>query len=103
MAGIDASHRLVAVAQDRNPGSDIRVGDMNALPWEGDAYDVVTSSRGIWATTPDAVGEAYRVLVPGGRIGITVWGHIKKSAGAWALAPLSGAEFCRDVASHGRR
>ncbi len=90
-AGIDASHRLVAVAQDRNPGADIRVGDINALPWEGDTFDAVTSFRGIWATTPDAVGEAYRVLVPGGRIGITVWGHIKKSAGAWALAPLSMA------------
>src|SRR5438094_542793 len=32
-SGIDASARLVAVARDRNPDSDIRVGDMNALPW----------------------------------------------------------------------
>src|SRR5688500_3692794 len=31
--GIDASPRLVAVARDRNPDSDIRVGDMHALPW----------------------------------------------------------------------
>src|ERR1700751_5418876 len=29
-SGIDASARLVAVAQDRNPTADIRVGDMNA-------------------------------------------------------------------------
>src|SRR6201981_1972366 len=33
-AGIDASPRLVAVARDRNPDSDIRVGDMQALPWD---------------------------------------------------------------------
>src|SRR5580698_10226618 len=32
-AGIDASGRLIAVARDRNPNSDVRVGDMNALPW----------------------------------------------------------------------
>src|ERR1700757_3183102 len=32
-AGIDASARLVAVARDRSPDADIRVGDMNALPW----------------------------------------------------------------------
>jgi SAM-dependent methyltransferase len=86
--GIDASARLVAVARDRNPGSDIRVGDMNALPWDPASFDFVTSFRGIWGTTPSAVAEMYRVLRPGGRAAITVWGHIKASAGAWALAPL---------------
>jgi SAM-dependent methyltransferase len=86
--GIDASARLVAVARDRNPGSDIRVGDMNALPWDPASFDFVTSFRGIWRTTPGAVAEMYRVLRPGGRAAITVWGHIKASAGAWALAPL---------------
>jgi SAM-dependent methyltransferase len=86
--GIDASARLVAVARDRNPGCDIRVGDMNALPWEPASFDVVTSFRGIWGTTPDAVPEMFRVLRPGGRAGITVWGHLKVSPGAWALAPF---------------
>ncbi len=88
-AGIDASPRLLAVSRDRNPDADLRVGDMNALPWEDQAFDVVTSFRGIWATTPDAVAEAHRVLIPGGRLGITVWGHIKASPGAWALAPFA--------------
>jgi SAM-dependent methyltransferase len=86
--GIDASPRLVAVARDRNPESDIRVGDMHALPWDQGSFDVVTSFRGIWGTTPDAVAEIHRVLRPGGRAGITVWGHIKVSSGAWALAPF---------------
>lgn len=90
-AGIDASTRLVAVARDRNPDADLRVGDMHALPWADASFDVVTSFRGIWGTTPDAVVEAYRVLRPGGRIGITVWGHLKRSPGAWALAPFSVA------------
>jgi SAM-dependent methyltransferase len=87
-SGIDASARLVAVARDRNAGCDVRVGDMQALPWEPAAFEVVTSFRGIWGTTPGAVAEAYRVLRPGGRLGITVWGHIKVSPGAWALAPF---------------
>jgi SAM-dependent methyltransferase len=88
-AGIDASPRLVAVARYRSPDADIRVGDMNALPWDSASFDVVTSFRGIWGTTPNAVAELYRVLCPGGRAGITVWGHIKVSTGAWALAPFA--------------
>jgi SAM-dependent methyltransferase len=91
-AGIDASARLVAVAQDRNPDADIRVGDMHALPWADASFDVATSFRGIWGTTPAALGEIHRVLVPGGRVGITVWGHIKMSPGAWALAPFRLAD-----------
>jgi SAM-dependent methyltransferase len=87
-AGIDASPRLIAIACDRNPDADIRVGDMHAMPWADESFDVATSFRGIWGTTPDAIGEIYRVLAPGGRLGLTVWGHIKASPGAWALAPF---------------
>jgi uncharacterized peroxidase-related enzyme len=87
-AGIDASPRLIAVARDRNPEADLRVGDMNALPWEDGSFDVVTSFRGIWGTTPAALAEVLRVLAPGGRLGLTVWGHIKASPGAWAFAPF---------------
>jgi SAM-dependent methyltransferase len=87
-AGIDASSRLIAIARDRNPDADLRVGDMAALPWPDGTFDVVTSFRGIWATTEVAVTEMLRVLRPGGRAGLTVWGHLKASPGSWALAPL---------------
>jgi len=100
-AGIDASLRLVEVARLRNPDCDIRVGDMNALPWAEAAFDVVTSFRGIWGTTPNAVAEIRRVLRPGGRLGLTVWGHLKVSPGAWALAPfrLAAAEQVENQAA----
>jgi uncharacterized peroxidase-related enzyme len=88
-AGIDASERLVAVGRDRTPTADLRVGDMHALPWGAESFDVVTSFRGVWGTTPDAIAEVRRVLTPGGRVGLTVWGHIKKSSGAWALSPFT--------------
>ena len=88
-AGIDASERLVAVARDRSPAADIRVGDMHALPWDDATFDVATSFRGVWGTTAGVVGEIRRVLVPGGRIGLTVWGHLKASPGYWTLAPFS--------------
>ena len=92
VSGVDASARLIAIARDRLPGGDVRVGDMHALPWEDDSFDVVTSFRGIWGTTPEVLAEARRVLVPGGRLGFTVWGHIKKSPGAWSLSPFRLAD-----------
>src|SRR3984885_2972492 len=91
-AGIDASARLVAVARDRSPDADIQVGDMHALPWDAESFDVVTSFRGVWGTTPDAVTESHRVLAPGEDVELTVWGHIKASPGAWALAPFRLAD-----------
>lgn len=87
-SGIDASERLAVVARDRTPSADIRVGDMGALPWADETFDVVTSFRGIWGTTPHAVDEARRVLAPGGRISVTCWGNVGKSPGAWMFAPF---------------
>ena len=90
-SGIDASQRLVAVACDRNPDSDIRVGDMRALPWDDATFDIVTSFRGIWGTTPGAVEEVHRVLAPGGRLAMTVWGDVGKSPGGWMMTPFRWA------------
>jgi SAM-dependent methyltransferase len=64
---------------------------MEALPWDGETFDVVTSFRGIWGTTPTAVEEAWRVLVPGGRLAMTVWGNVGKSPGAWMMTPFRWA------------
>jgi SAM-dependent methyltransferase len=87
-SGIDASPRLVAIARHRSPDCDIRVGDMHDLPWDDHTFDIATSFRGIWGTTPNAVTEISRILRPGGRLGLTVWGHLKVSPGAWALSPF---------------
>jgi SAM-dependent methyltransferase len=106
-AGIDASVRLVGVARDRSPQADIRVGDMHVLPWEDSSFTAVTSFRGIWGTTPAVIEEVWRVLCPGGRLGLTVYGHIKASAGAWAVAPLrmaaeSKVAYQREMVALGR-
>lgn len=87
-AGIDASTRLIDVARHRCPGADLRVGDMGDLPWDDESFDAVTSFRGIWGTTPEAVDEARRVLRPGGRIALTCWGNVGRSPGAWMFSPL---------------
>jgi SAM-dependent methyltransferase len=41
VAGIDAAEQLIAIAAERTPGGDFRSGDLEALPWPDDSFDVV--------------------------------------------------------------
>ena len=74
IAGIDAAASLVDIARTRNPGADVRTGTMFELPWPDESFDAVSSINGIWGGCGAALAEAYRVLRPGGRIGISFWG-----------------------------
>jgi SAM-dependent methyltransferase len=78
VSGLDASEGLIAIARARTPQADIRVGDMFALPFPDGAFDVATSFNGIWKGCEGALREAHRVLVPGGRLGLTFWGAYDK-------------------------
>ena len=75
VTGLDASEALVAIARARTPGGDFRVGDMFALPFPSQAFDVATSFNGIWKGCEDALHEVRRVLTPTGKLGLTFWGR----------------------------
>ncbi|MHA6793960.1 class I SAM-dependent methyltransferase [Pseudonocardia bannensis] len=87
-SGIDASHRLVEIARLRSPGCDIRVGDMAESGFDDATFDVVTSFRGIWGTTPAAMAEVRRVLRPGGQVALTFWGDMAATPGGRLFAPF---------------
>jgi SAM-dependent methyltransferase len=78
VAGLDASEALIAIARARTPGADFRVGDMFALPFDDDRFDVATSFNGIWKGCENALREARRVVRPGGLVGFSFWGSPKR-------------------------
>jgi SAM-dependent methyltransferase len=74
VTGIDAAAELIAVARERTPGADLRIGSMFELPWADASFDAAVSINGIWGGGAGALHEAFRVLRPGGGIGISFWG-----------------------------
>jgi SAM-dependent methyltransferase len=76
VAGLDAAEASLAIARERTSGGDFRRGDMQDLPWADRSFDVVTGFNAFqFADDPlRAVQETRRVLAPGGRLAIVVWG-----------------------------
>jgi SAM-dependent methyltransferase len=74
--GIDASEALIAFARTRLPNADLRVGEMEDLPWGDDSFDLVTGFNSFFFADDmvAALREAGRVAKPGAPVVIQVWG-----------------------------
>ena len=74
--GIDASDALIELARSRVPAADLRVGEMESLPWEDDTFDLVTGFNSFFFANDmvAALREAGRVARPGSTVVIQVWG-----------------------------
>jgi SAM-dependent methyltransferase len=76
VSGLDATGPLLGVAKGRVPDADLRVGDIDSLPFGDAAFDVVTAFNSIqYAVDPAvAVAELARACRRGGRVAIGIWG-----------------------------
>jgi SAM-dependent methyltransferase len=74
--GLDASEALLDVARSRLADADLRVGDMEAMPYDDDTFDLVTGFNSFFFANDIVVAlrEAGRVAKPGAPIVIQVWG-----------------------------
>jgi SAM-dependent methyltransferase len=74
--GLDASEALIELARERLPEADLRVGEMEALPYEDDTFDLVTGFNSFFFATDivAAAREAGRVAKPGASVVMQVWG-----------------------------
>jgi SAM-dependent methyltransferase len=77
VTGVDAAAALVAVARERVPEADVRVGDAEALPFPDDAFDLVAGFNVFFFASDmvAALREAGRVARPGARVIAGVWGR----------------------------
>jgi SAM-dependent methyltransferase len=74
--GLDASETLLDVARTRLPEADLRVGEMEALPYEDGTFDLVTGFNSFFFANDivAALREAGRVAKPGAAVVAQVWG-----------------------------
>jgi SAM-dependent methyltransferase len=91
VAGIDATPELLAIARERNPGADLRHGDLQFLPWDDGTFDVVTGFNAFFyaADIVAAFREAARVLRRGGRVALTAFGRPERCESTAALEYLA--------------
>jgi SAM-dependent methyltransferase len=93
--GIDASENLLELARGRVAEADIRLGDLQTLPYPDDTFDLVTGFTSFFFAEDivAALKEAARVARPGAPIVIQVFGrpeHCGLEAVKNAVAPFRG-------------
>lgn len=76
VSGVDAASPLVALARERLPDGDFRVGDLQELPFDDDSFDAVVAASSLQYTQDRvaALRELKRVCDPGGRVVVGLWG-----------------------------
>ena len=73
VAGIDAADGLLGIARLRVPQADLRRGSMTELPWPDGTFDAVTGFNSFVYADDGGLSEAFRVLKPGGKLGLGFW------------------------------
>ena len=77
ITGIDASEGLLAQAKLRNPNVTFLAGEMEELPFADNTFNIVCGFNSFQyaASTKNSLNEAQRVLVPGGKLVVMIWGN----------------------------
>ncbi len=90
-SGVDISPGLLGIARDRLPHADLRVADMESLPFGDAAFDAVTGVNAFqFAGDPGrALREAARVTRPGGRVVASLFAAPERSQGTVAHEAMS--------------
>ena len=90
VAGLDINPGMLAVAARNASQIQWRQGTADSLPYDDGSFDVVLSQFGLmfFEDRHATLREMLRVLWPGGRLAVAVWGPLERSPGYAALTSL---------------
>ncbi len=75
VSGCDSAEALLTIARERLPEADLKIGDLEALPFPDQTFDCVLAINSLQfaSDTVSAAQELVRVTAPGGRVVVVVW------------------------------
>jgi len=105
VTGLDLNAGMLSVARSLSPPADVtmewREGSAMTLPFANATFNVVLCQQGL-QFFPDrlaALREMYRVLVPGGRLGLSVWRPLRQNPYMAALGDALERRVNAEVAT----
>ena len=98
VTGVDINEGMLNAARS-NPQVEWRQGSATELPFDADSFDVVLCQQGL-QFFPDraaAMREMARVVAPGGRISLNVWGALERQPFFVAACASIGSSLGADA------
>jgi SAM-dependent methyltransferase len=91
VTGLDLNEGMLSVARRLRPEIDWRQGDATNLPFADQSFNVVVSQFALmyFPDRTTALKEMVRVLRPGGRLAIAVWGPFERATGYVILTEIA--------------
>jgi len=90
VVGLDVNQSMLEVARRTSSAIEWKSGQAESLPFEDARFDAVVSQFGLmfFEDRDAALREMWRVLRPGGRLAVAVWGSLESSPGYSAMTVL---------------
>ena len=101
VTGLDVNEGMLEVGKRKASKIKWQHGRAESLPFDSNTFDAVVSQFGLmfFEDRLTAIREMSRVLRPGGRLAVAVWGTLKDTAGYDAMAALLDRLFGPDPAT----
>jgi len=92
VTAIDAAEGMIEVARRRLPDADVRVADLESLPFGDATFDAVIAVNSVFyaADMAAAMDELARVVRPGGHVVLTAWGPPERCEFMTSIMPRLG-------------